>query len=490
MCDPASRFSLNRYEIVDDLCGRAQTKWSDLLWEDDDVSLWDSGEEVTPSIPWVVGENDEGGSIPKLRAYVVGSTENHPSPGWRVGLKCTENVLDGPTDTTEFDPSCIKDDASTYNGCVRVVQASKAYRPHVGGIETVVEQLAEGFHSRKVTSTVVVASDDRHSQTEVLNGVQVVRSATYARVRSVPLSPLFPAKLLSQRADALLIHEPSVLPELVFAAGQRAVRRRFPVVALWWHSDIVRQKLLLKAFGPVLRRALSLVDVIFAATPAHVSSSPMLQEFADKVITVPYGLDLRRFDDDVRVIQRAAEWRERIPGKIVVTVARLVYYKGIEQLMEAADQIPDAHFVIIGKGDLADRVDTSLAMSQGRVTRIPFADDLELRAILKAADVFVLPSIANTEAFGIVQTEAMASGTPVVTFDLPTGVTWVNRHEVTGLVAPLATPGSLREAIVRLLADDALRLRLGTKAEEHARHQFDQETMIDTVLHELSRSNP
>ena len=69
----------------------------------------------------------------------------------------------------------------------------------------------------------------------------------------------------------------------------------------------------------------------------------------------------------------------------------------------------------------------------------------ELPAYYHASDVFVLPSVAESETFGLVQIEAMASGVPVVSTNLPTGVPWVNQDGVTGLVVPPRDPRALAE---------------------------------------------
>jgi rhamnosyl/mannosyltransferase len=96
--------------------------------------------------------------------------------------------------------------------------------------------------------------------------------------------------------------------------------------------------------------------------------------------------------------------------------------------------------------------------------------------------VFVLPSDQPSEAFGIVQLEAMACGTPVVTFDLPTGVTWVNRHDETGLVVPLGDDAALASAMIRLGVDDELRVRLGTQAQRRVLEEFGEDLMVSRVL--------
>ena len=99
-------------------------------------------------------------------------------------------------------------------------------------------------------------------------------------------------------------------------------------------------------------------------------------------------------------------------------------------------------------------------------------DTTTLGALYHACDVFVLPSVTRAEAFGYVQIEAMAAGTPVISTDVPSGVSWVNQHERTGLIVPAGQPEPLRAAIVRLLADAALRARFGTAGRERVEREF------------------
>ena len=98
--------------------------------------------------------------------------------------------------------------------------------------------------------------------------------------------------------------------------------------------------------------------------------------------------------------------------------------------------------------------------------RVPDAD---LPAFYQACDLLVLPSTARTEAFGVVQIEAMAAGRPVVSTNLPTGVPWVNQDGVSWLVAPPGDRAALGDALGRLLDDPLLRQRLGEGARRRRR---------------------
>jgi glycosyltransferase involved in cell wall biosynthesis len=111
----------------------------------------------------------------------------------------------------------------------------------------------------------------------------------------------------------------------------------------------------------------------------------------------------------------------------------------------------------------------------------PLPDD-EVKAWLRASDTLVLPSISAAEAFGVVQLEAMASGLPVVSTRVATGVSWVNRDEETGLLVPPGDAGALRRALERLLADPSLRARLGAGGLARVRSEFTMPAMADRLV--------
>ena len=372
---------------------------------------------------------------------------------------------------------------------MKLTQAGKAYEPHIGGVETVMREVAHGAVDRGWQSRVVVASNDRRAHVESRCHTTVVRTPTLARPLSFPLTHGYGRALAASEADVLLIHEPTLLAAGALQARPRR-RDRFGQTVIWWHSDIIRQRALAPLYGPVIKRHLDAADRIIVATPHHITSSSVLARYADKIDVIPYGIDLSRYDINPpgdperadRVQRLRAELLPDSDDAIIVNAGRLARYKGISHLVAAFDEVRNAHLVVAGNGPCADEVRNSAATRTGRLTMLPHLDDDAFVDLLHAADVFVMPSIHNSEAFGIAQVEAMACGTPVVTYDLPTGVTWVNRHDETGLVAPLGDIDGLALAIQHLVDDPPYRQHLAEGAHRWAHATFDRRDMVDSVF--------
>jgi rhamnosyl/mannosyltransferase len=142
----------------------------------------------------------------------------------------------------------------------------------------------------------------------------------------------------------------------------------------------------------------------------------------------------------------------------------------------------DATLVVAGDGPLRAAL-AARACALGIANRVVFlGDQPDLRPLFAACDLFVLPSTHRSEAFGIVQLEAMAFGKPVVSTRLGTGVDWVNVHGVTGLTVPPGDPAALRMAIATLLASPTTRARFGTNGRRRVEQQHTAARAAEAVL--------
>jgi glycosyltransferase involved in cell wall biosynthesis len=366
---------------------------------------------------------------------------------------------------------------------MRIIQANKAYSPHIGGIETIVRQLAEGFAQKDgIESKVIVCNDSNYDSSEILNDVQIKRTATYARVASLPISPAYPYQLLSESADILHIHEPFLIAPAAYLAFRSLARRRFKRLVVWWHSDIIKQQSISNLYLPLQKAILREADAIIVATPNHIDSSTVLGEFKNKCHAIPFGIDLHRFRITSECQQKVNSIKERYGKPIILFFGRLIYYKGAEYLIEAMNSIPDAHLVMVGKGTLRESLELMASKGIGNISFISYLSEEDLVAMYHACDIFVLPSVENSEAFGIVQLEAMACGKPVISSDLPTGVTYVNQDGVTGLVVKKRSSQELVKAIKYLLENEIIRQKFGGTAKRRVESDFTVSGMVEQTL--------
>jgi rhamnosyl/mannosyltransferase len=357
-----------------------------------------------------------------------------------------------------------------------ILQIYKDYYPTLGGIENHLRLLAEGLAARGHRVTVLTNARGRRGAAQTLGGVRVVAAGRLGTLASAPLSPALLARLRAERPQIVHLHMPDPTGDLALAlAGPPA-----PLV-LTYHSDIVRQRRLLALYAPLLRRTLRRAAAIIATSPAYRRSSPFLAPHAGRCAVVPYGIDLDRFAaaDPAAV----AAIRARFPGPRILFVGQLRYYKGAEVLVRAMADTP-GHALMIGGEATVRRADLErLAAGLGLAGRVHLLGehDADLPAYYHAADLFVLPSVERSEAFGIVQIEAQAAGLPIVCTELGTGTSYVTLHGQTGLVVPPHSPPALAAAMRTLLERPELARELGAAGRRRALSEFGRERMVERV---------
>ncbi len=359
---------------------------------------------------------------------------------------------------------------------MRVLHVYKTYPPVLGGIEGHLELLCRRQVEQGLEVTVLVTGDGP-TREAVEDGVRVVRCRRLAELRSMPLSIDLVRRLRGFRPDVTHLQSPFPLGEL---AHWLAGRSRATVVS--YQSDIVRQRFLGRLYQPLLLRGLARADRILVSSPRYLETSPVLRRVASRCQVVPLGVELDAWSRPD--LERVADFRRRWPGPLVLFVGRFRAYKGLEDLVAAAERAPEARFLLVGDGPLRRLVEKA-ARRGSAAGRIDFAGDLsqaELAACYAAADLLVLPSRLRSEAFGLALVEAMAAGLPVISTELGTGTSWVNTHGETGLVVPSADPAALAGAISQLLAAPERRREMGQAARSRVVAEFSAEAMVESIL--------
>jgi rhamnosyl/mannosyltransferase len=369
---------------------------------------------------------------------------------------------------------------------MRVTMLNKYYPPHLGGIEFHMRDLAVELAAAGHDVRAIVAAEDGAAVTETINGVAVTRLPRAFAYASTPVVWKMRSAIAAaaEDTDVFHLHFPYPWGEVSWLASRAGGRSAGGVpTVLTYHSDIVRQKVLGTLYEPILHRLLDRVDLVIASSPNMVEHSPELSRIAGKCRVVPFGIHVEHFTATPEHLARAAELKAPYARPVVLFVGRLIYYKGADVLVRAMASV-DADLVMIGRGPLAPELG-QLAASLGIMDRVHFVDpvgDADLAAWYHAADVLCLPSVARSEAFGLVQLEAHAAGTPVVSTTLTTGVPFVNEDGVTGLTVPPGDADALSRALQALVTDDALRALLGRQAAERAVAGFSIDRMVQRTL--------
>ena len=379
---------------------------------------------------------------------------------------------------------------------LRVLQLGKQYYPHVGGIENTMQQIAEGIQSEGIDSEVLAAQEKGAAYKKNVNGVCVYYAKSWGVAASLPIS-FDLIRYLCKHADeydVIHLHMPFPLGDLAcLLSGFKGK------LVLYWHSDIVRQKKAMIFYKPLMNWTLRRADAIAIATQGNIDGSPYVKPFENKCEIIPFGLR-KEWEEKSDWYWKQEEHRHQVEnsgrekrGLQILFIGRLVYYKGCEVLLDAlknlksripAKSFEDIQLCMVGTGALEEKL-KNMAEQEGLMDNICFlgkVSDKELEHEIEKCDIFVFPSVANSEAFGLVQLETMAYGKPVINTSLPTGVPWVSLHGETGITVPPGDVQALADAILWMWEHPEERTEMGRKARKRVKEEFCQEQMLDRIV--------
>lgn len=367
---------------------------------------------------------------------------------------------------------------------MRVLHFCKTYYPDtVGGIEQTIRQMCVGTGRLGVTNTVLALSREKNLVPIPFEGhtVHRVRLDFELASNGCSLASFGALARLAREADVVHYHFPWPFADLAHFVA----RVRKPTVVSY-HSDIVRQKKLLRLYQPLKQRFLGSVDAIVAASPNYMESSPTLCRYRDKTRVIPYGLDQATYPQPDPA--RLARWRQQVGPRFFLFVGVLRYYKGLHVLLEAAAGT-DYPVVIVGAGpEEAALKAQALKLGLRNVLFTGALGEDDKVALLTLCYALVFPSHLRSEAFGISLLEGAMFGKPLISCDIGTGTTYINVDGETGLVTPPSDPQALRAALHTLWTNPEMARAMGARAVARYHELFTAARMASSytsLYHEL-----
>ena len=362
---------------------------------------------------------------------------------------------------------------------MRVLQLGKFY-PIRGGVEKVAYDLMVGLSERGVHCDMMCAATQGGSRVIPINrNAHLICCHTWLKAAATMISPamIFTLRKVCRQYDIIHVHHPDPMACLaLYLSGYKGR------VIVHWHSDIQKQKILLNFYRPLQNWLLSRADLVIGTTPVYLSESPYLQSVQKKSVCLPIGISPML--PDVKSVEAI---RQRYMNKkIVFSLGRLVAYKGFCHLVAAAQYLGDDFVVLIGgtgalESELQREID-KLGLHE-KVRLLGRINDEDLPAYYGACDVFCLSSVQKTEAFGIVQIEAMSCGKPVVATRIPqSGVAYVNANGISGLNVAPGNAYELSEAIKTIVGNKDTYEHFSKGAKERYETLFTKNIMIKKCL--------
>ncbi len=358
---------------------------------------------------------------------------------------------------------------------MRVLHFYKTYFPDsVGGVEQVIRQMCVGTGRLGITNQVLSLSRDRRLEPFDYEGHTVHRVPLNFEVASNAVSVQAIGQLARMAAEADVVHYHFPWPFMDLAHFLARIDK--PTVVTY-HSDIVRQKALLKLYQPLKHRFLESVDTIVATSPNYLASSAVLDRYRDKTRVITFGLDKSSYPEPDQA--RLDHWRARVGPKFFLFVGVLRYYKGLHILLDAVAGT-DYPVVIVGAGPIeAELKAHAERLGLKRVQFVGAVDDLDKAALLKLCYAVAFPSHLRSEAFGISLLEGAMYGKPMISSEIGTGTTYINVHGETGLVVPPSDHEALRAAMTQLWNDPRMAQDMGQRAEARYWQLFTSAQMAD-----------
>ena len=365
---------------------------------------------------------------------------------------------------------------------MKVLHTVKYYKPSLGGMESVVENIVEGIQEIDNSIDFTIYSNHHASDNmQVLysiNQSQIVKESTPFIFKSQPFSISYPYFEKSvQDFDVIHHHFPFPNLEITLLRNLKSLNKKKFVIT--WHANIANSRWawISKFYFPFVKKLLVSADHIVVTSEKLYESSTILHEFGHKVKIIPLSFNsiFESNNKSIRILNATGKFK-------LLFVGKLRKYKGVIYLIEAIRNL-DVELTIVGSGE-EEQILRQKVIEFGISHKINFVQDasnFELKEFYQNSDLFVLPSISEAEAFGVVQLEAMANGLPVINTNLNSGVPSVSINGLTGITVQPRNSKQIEEAIMTLMNDKELYMQFSDNCLSRS-NEFSTATMAAKYL--------
>lgn len=358
---------------------------------------------------------------------------------------------------------------------MRILHIYKNYYPFsVGGVEKHIHSLSASLYEKGIECAIVTTQQNPSVSSHTIDNCRVHYFPATFEIASCPFSfkLLRNFRGLARDFDILHYHFPWPFADLTSLVSSM----NKPIVVTY-HSDIIRQKWLKLIYEPIMHLFLNQADAIIASSNNYLQSSPVLKKYTQKTIVIPFGLDRSQYPTPPE--ETITYWRNQVGENFFLFVGVLRYYKGLEFLLEA---VRNTNIPVVIAGCGPEEIGLAQIKAKHKMDNVKFVgriSEQDKTALYQLCRASVVPSHLRTEAFCISLLESLIYGKPAISTELNTGTSFVNQHNVSGLVVPPANPPAIKQAMQLLLTDETLYQRLKQGTHTHYQQHFKLNSMRD-----------
>jgi len=351
---------------------------------------------------------------------------------------------------------------------MKILHIYKTYYPDtIGGIERSIKNIINGTKAYGLKPKVLSTYKKKASR--------YISFKQNFEISSMPvsLSLILNFKKIIREFDILHYHYPWPFMDILHLF----LNVKKPSL-ITYHSDIVKQKKLKILYNPLKELFFSKVDKIICSSKNYLNSSKDLKKFHKKTTVIPFGIKKSDYYIDKKKIEI---YKKKYGSNFVIFVGVLRYYKGLNYLIDAISQT-NYKLLIVGNGKKYNDIQNHIKKKSNNIKILRNITDSQLPYLIKLSKCLVLPSHLRSEAFGFSLLEGLMFGKPLISCDIKTGTSFINKHNLTGYVVKPKSVIQIKNALDKIFIKKTNRINFEKNSLARFKNYFTQEKMAKSYI--------